>query len=58
MTAEQLIAQIKQFKNLNRLQAFFRNSVCRKKLLTQLGSKAEKVIKAYRKTRKKLIEGK
>ena len=58
MTAEQLIAQIKKFKKVNSLESFFFNTVCLKYGLASFGSKAEKVIKAYRKTRRKLIEGK
>ena len=63
MTAEQLIAQIKQFKKLNRLQAFFRNSVCLKYGLASFGSKSIKIYNEFQKKRRqlernKLIEGK
>ena len=58
MTAEQLIAHIKQFKKLNRLQAFFRNTVCLKYGLDSFGSKSMKIYNEFQKKRNKLIEGK
>ena len=58
MTAEQLIAQIKQFEKANRLQAFFRNTVCLKYGLASFGSKSMKIYNEFQKKRNKLIEGK
>ena len=63
MTAKQLIAHIKQFKKLNRLQAFFRNTVCLKYGLNSFDSKSMKIYNEFQKKRRqlernKLIEGK